>query len=398
VTDRLASEGGRPVRTAFLPFARPTFGQEERQAVLQVLDSGWLTLGPRVEQFEAALAAYLGVPHVVCVDSCTAALHLSLLALGVSPGQEVITSPLTFCSTVNVILHAGGRPVLADVERDTLNLDPVTAEAAITARTRALLPVHYGGQPCLMDVLTALARARGVAVIEDAAHGIGAVYRDRKVGTWGDVGCFSFYATKNLTTGEGGALATRHSDLAARARLLGLHGMDRDAWKRYTAQGSWYYEVQAAGFKYNMSDLEAAIGLGQLHRLEAMNARRLEIARAYDAALAHHPALEIPVAQTGAASVYHLYPLRLRLEALSIDRARFMAELGAENIGASVHFIPIHFHPFYQETLGVGPGSFPVAEAAYPRLISLPIYPAMTDTDVHDTITAVLKIAEHFRR
>ena len=398
MSERLASEGGSPVRSTFLPYARPVFGDEERREVLAVLDSGWLTLGPRVERFETALAAYLGVPHVVCVDSCTAALHLSLLALDLGPGDEVVTSPLTFCSTINVVLHAGARPVLADVDEDTLNLDPAQAEAAISEDTAALLPVHYGGYPCDMDVLTALAQSRDLYVIEDAAHAIGAVYRERKAGTWGDVGCFSFYATKNLTTGEGGALATSDREAADRARLLALHGMDRDAWKRYTAQGTWFYEVQAAGFKYNMSDLEAAIGLGQLGQLDAMNARRAEIARAYDTAFGDHPALEIPFAEAGAQSAHHLYSIRLRLEALTIDRARFMSELAAENIGASVHFIPIHLHRFYQDTLGVKPGDFPVAEAAYARLVSLPIYPAMQDQDVADSIAAVRKIADRFRR
>ena len=398
MNEHLASEGGAPVRSTFLPFARPTFGEDERREVISVLNSGWLTVGPRVERFEKALADYLDVPHVVCVDSCTAALHLSLLALGIGPGQDVVTSPLTFCSTVNVILHAGARPVLADIDEDTLNLDPERAEAAITPNTSAILPVHYGGYPCPMDVFTEIALARDVWVIEDAAHAIGATYRDRKAGTWGDTGCFSFYATKNLTTGEGGAIATRESELAERARLLALHGMNRDAWKRYTAQGSWFYEIQAAGFKYNMSDLEAAIGLGQLGRLEAMNARRREIAEMYDAAFHDHPALEIPFSEAGALSAHHLYSVRLRLEALSINRARFMDELAAENIGASVHFIPIQVHPFYQRTLGVSPGAFPIAEAQYARLVSLPIYPAMSAEDVDDTIAAVLKIADHFRR
>jgi dTDP-4-amino-4,6-dideoxygalactose transaminase len=398
LSERLASEGGSPVRSTFLPFARPVIGEEERREVISVLNSGWLTMGPRVERFEKALAEYLDVPHVVCVDSCTAALHVSLLALGIGPGHEVVTSPLTFCSTINVILHTGARPVLADVDADTLNLDPERAEAAITRDTYALLPVHYGGYPCPMDVFTAMAQSHDVWLIEDAAHAIGATYRDQKAGTWGDAGCFSFYATKNLTTGEGGALATRDADIAERTRLLALHGMDRDAWKRYTAQGTWFYEIQAAGFKYNMSDLEAAIGLGQLGRLEIMNARRREIAETFDAAFRDHPAIEIPFTEPGALSAHHLYSIRLNLDALTIDRARFMDELAAENIGASVHFIPIEMHPFYQQTLGVSPGSFPVAEAAYVRLISLPIYPAMSAEDVADTIAAVLKIADRFRR
>jgi len=393
-----ALEGGAPVRDAFLPFARPDLGEEERAEVLDVLDSGWLTTGPRVEELEAALAGYTGSPHVLAVSSCTAALHLALLCLDLRPGDEVITSALTFCGTVNAILHAGGTPVLVDVEEDTLNLDPARVEEAITPRTRAILPVHYGGHPAEMDALGDLARGRGLAVIEDAAHAVGARTKGRMAGTMGDAGCFSFYATKNLTTAEGGALLTPNEELANRARILSLHGMNRDAWKRYTEAGSWYYEVEAAGFKYNLTDLQAALGIHQLRRLPVMNARRGALAAAYDRAFASHAALRTPTVRDGIDSAWHLYPLRLELERLRVDRARFLEALRAENIGASVHFIPIHFHPYYRERLGKGPGSFPVTEDAYSRLVSLPLYSALTDAEAQDVVAAVEKLARTYGR
>ncbi len=393
-----ASAGGRPVRDRFLPYALPSFGEAEKREVLEALDSGWITTGPRVRRLEEALAAKVGAGQAVCVDSCTAAMHLALVLQDLEPGDEVITSPLTFCSTVTSILHAGGTPVLADVEPDTLNLDPERAAAAVTERTRAILPVHYGGHPCEMDAILSTARSHGLTVIEDAAHAIGAAYRGRPVGTLGDFTCFSFYATKNITTAEGGALVTDDADAAERARVLALHGMNRDAWLRYTESGSWYYEVVAAGFKYNMTDLEAALGLHQLARLDEFTGRRRELARRFDEAFADEAAVEIPAKRAEVDHAYHLYPIRLRLERLTVDRARFISELKAENIGTTVNFIPIHYHPFYREKLGLGKGSFPVAEAAYERLISLPLYPAMTDADADDVIAAVRKLARAFAR
>ncbi len=393
-----AGESRRPPRSTFLPYALPQFGEEEKRELIEALDSGWITTGPRVKRLEEDLAAAVGAKHVVCVDSCTAALHIALAALELRPGEEVITSPLTFCSTVNSIVHAGGTPVLADVEPDTLNLDPARVAEKITPRTRALVPVHYGGHPCEMDALLELARRHRLTVIEDAAHAIGASYKGRPVGSLGDMTCFSFYATKNLTTAEGGALALEDETLAERARLLSLHGMSKDAWMRYTAAGSWYYEVVLPGFKYNMTDLEAALGLHQLRRLPGFNRRRRELARRYDDAFRDHPAIEIPAWRKEVEHVYHLYPIRLRLDRLTVDRARFIDELKAEKIGTTVNFIPIHYHPYYRDTLKLGEGALPVAEAAYERLISLPLYPRMTEGDLDDAAAAVLKLAEVFAR
>lgn len=386
------------MRERFLPFARADFGDAERAAVLEVLDSGWLTTGPRVQELEAGLSELLGGRETVCMSSGTAALHTALTLLDLAPGDEVVTSPLTFVSAVHAILHAGGTPVFADVEEDTLNLDPASVARVLTGRTRAILPVHYGGHPADMDGLGRLAADRNLVVIEDAAHALGAAYRGRPAGTLGDMGCFSFYVTKNITTGEGGALVTDDPARADRARLLSLHGMDRDAWKRYTEAGSWFYEVVAPGFKYNMTDLAAALGICQLRRLEAFNRRRRELCALYDARLGDCPAVRLPAVRDDVESAYHLYPVRLDLDRLTIDRARFMEALKAENIGASVHFVPVPMHPFYRDRFGFTPGMFPVTEAAYAGLVSLPLYPAMDDADVEDAAAAVLKIAAHCGR
>jgi dTDP-4-amino-4,6-dideoxygalactose transaminase len=397
-TDTLASRGGTPVRANFLPYALPLTGEEEKQELLAALESGWITTGPRTKKLEGALAEYIGVKHVVCVDSCTAALHLALNALALQPGDEVITSPLTFASTVNTIIHAGGTPVLADVESDTLNLDPVAFARAVTPRTKAVMPVHFGGHVCEMDAIQATAAEHGLVVIEDAAHAIGAAYKGAKVGTMSDMTCYSFYATKNMTTAEGGALATNSDAYETSARLNSLHGMSRDAWKRYTSAGSWFYEIVTPGFKYNMTDLEASLGLHQLAKLDGFIAQRRELAAVFDAAFAGHPAIEIPVWREEVDHVYHLYPIRLVLDRLTCDRAQFIEELKTEGIGTTVNFIPIHYHPYYRDRLGLAPGALPVAEAAYERLISLPLYPKMTPADAADVIAAVNKVAAAYTR
>jgi len=393
VTETLASQGGAPVREKFLPYALPLTGEDEKREMIAALESGWITTGPRTRKLEAALVEYTGAAHVVCVDSCTAALHLALASLELQPGDEVITTPITFCSTANTIVHAGGKVVLADVSADTLNLDPAAVEKAITPRTKALLPVHFGGHACDMDALLALAGKYDLRVIEDAAHAVGAKYRGRNIGTIGDAACFSFYATKNMTTAEGGALVTNRDDMAEFARLNSLHGMSKDAWKRYTSAGSWYYEVVSPGFKYNMTDLEAALGLHQLAKLDMFTGRRKELAARFDAAFGDEAILEIPRVRPEVDMVYHLYAIRLHLDKLTIDRARFIEELKAEGIGTTVNFIPIHYHPYYRELLKLEKGALPVAEAAFDRLISLPLYPRMTDADADDVIAAVRKVA-----
>jgi dTDP-4-amino-4,6-dideoxygalactose transaminase len=390
--------GTQPARRAdYLPFASPTIGDEEIAEVVDTLRSNWISTGPKTKQFESDFAAYLQVPGALAMSSCTAALHTALVAAGIKPGDEVITTPMTFAASVNVIEHIGARPILADVEPDTLNIDPKAVEAAITPRTRAILPVHYAGHPADLDALWAIADARRCILVEDAAHALSARYRGQSIGAGPRANpvAFSFYATKNMTTAEGGML-TGSPEFLAHARIVGLHGMSRDAWKRYDKSGSWFYEILLPGFKYNMTDIQAALGMWQLRKLARFQERRAAIIAQYNAAFVDEPALELPVARPEVDHAWHIYVLRLRLEALRIDRARFIQELAARNIGTSVHFIPIHLHPFYRDRYDFSPLSFPVAFTNYERMLSLPLGPRLSDRDVGDVIEAVLDLVRRF--
>ena len=384
-------------REQFLPFSPPSIGEEEVQEVVDTLRSDWITTGPKTRRFETEFAAYVGAPAALALNSCTAALHTALVSLGVGPGDEVITTALTFAASVNVIEHVGAKPVLVDVEPDTLNIDPVKVEAAVTPRTKAILPVHYAGHPVDLDGIQKVANARGILVVEDAAHALPASYKGRRIGSGSNPVAFSFYATKNLTTAEGGML-TGDPDFIERARVLSLHGMSRDAWRRYDKGGSWYYEVVAPGFKYNMTDIQASLGLWQLRKLEAFQRRRREVVRTYNEAFRDVDALELPVERPEVEHAWHLYVLRLRLEALRINRDQFIQELKARNIGTSVHFIPIHLHPYYRDKYGYKPADFPVAYSNYLRMLSLPLSPRLTDQDVADVIEAVLDVVKTYRR
>lgn len=383
----------RPPRTDFLPFARHPVGEEEIAAVAEALRSDWITTGPRTREFETAFAHKLGAPGALALNSCTAALHTALVTLGIGPGDEVVTTPMTFAASVNVIEHVGAVPVLVDVEPDTLNIDPEAVAAAITPRTRAIIAVHYAGHPCELDPLREIAARHGIALIEDAAHALPASYRGSPIGSGTNPAAFSFYATKNLTTAEGGAL-TGDPAFLERARMFALHGMSRNAWDRYGKGGSWFYEIAVPGFKYNMTDLAAAMGLVQLRRLESFQARRAQIVARYQQAFAGHPALRTPVERAHVKHAWHLYVLRLRPGALRINRDAFIEALRDRQIGTSVHFIPIHLHPWYRDRYGWAPESFPEALAAYRHMLSLPLYPTMTDQDVEDVIEAVLDVAE----
>ena len=384
-------------RAAFLPFAPPSIGEDEIREVADTLRSGWISTGPKTKRFEAEFTSYVQAPGAVALSSCTAALHTALAALGVGPGDEVITTPITFAASANVVEHVGARPVLVDVQPDTLNIDPERIAAAVTPRTKAILPVHFAGHPVDLDPIHELAQALDLAVVEDAAHAVAARYHGRPIGSGDNLAAFSFYATKNLTTAEGGML-TGSSDLLARARRLGLHGISRDAWQRYHQGGSWYYEVVEPGFKYNMTDIQAALGLCQLKKLDGFQRRRREIAARYTEAFAAETALQTPVTRPGVEHAWHLYVLRLRLEALRIDRDRFIVELTERNVGTSVHFIPIHLHPYYRDKYGYAPDSFPVAYENYQRLLSLPLHPGLDDQDVADVIEAVLDTVRSHQR
>jgi dTDP-4-amino-4,6-dideoxygalactose transaminase len=386
------------VRTEFLPFSLPSLGDEEIDEVVACLRSGWLTTGRKVREFETAFEAYLGGGRALAVNSCTAALHLALEAVGVGPGDEVVTSPMTFAATAAVVEHLGAHPVLVDCEPGTLNIDAHQIEARITRRTRALVPVHFAGQACDMDAIMSIARRHGIPVIEDAAHALPTRYHGRLVGTIGDITCFSFYATKNITTGEGGMVVTQNECYAERMRIMHLHGLSRDAWKRYTQHGSWRYDILAPGFKYNLTDIAAAIGIQQLKRNDAFHDRRRFIARRYTQALAGLRGVTVPPVADAAGHAWHLYVIQVHPEDLTIDRDRFITHLIERNIGVSVHFIPIHLHPFYRDKYGLQPSDYPNAHAAAQRIVSLPLYPGMTDQDVDDVIGAVRAVTEEHQR
>jgi dTDP-4-amino-4,6-dideoxygalactose transaminase len=384
-------------RATFLPFSPPSLGPEEIDEVADTLRSPWITTGPKTRRFEQEFANHIGARSALALNSCTAALHTALLCRGIGPGAEVITTPLTFTATVNVIEHVGATPVFADVTPDTMNLDPRCVAAAITPRTRAIIPVHYAGHPAELDDLRAIADTHGLTLVEDAAHALPAAYKGRPIGAGPNPVAFSFYATKNLTTAEGGML-TGDAEFLERARMYSLHGMSRDAWKRYDRHGSWRYDVIVPGFKYNMTDVQAAIGLWQLRKLWGFHRRRCQVAQAYNRAFGNVDALEIPVHHPHTIHAWHLYVLRLRPELLRIDRDRFIEELTTRNIGTSVHFIPVHMHRYYRDRYGYEPDTFPVARASYERMISLPLHPGLTDEDVTDVIQAVLDVVDAHRR
>ncbi len=387
-----------PVRETFLPFHQPWIDDAGVKAVSDVLQSGWITRGPRTEEFERAFGAYVGSRHTIGLSSCTAGMHLALVTLGIGPGDEVITSPITFPATANVVVHQGARPVFADVDPVTLNVDPARVEASITPRTRALMPVHFAGHPCRMDALLDLAHRHRLHVIEDAAHAIESSVGGRKVGSIGDFTAFSFYATKNLTTAEGGMLTTNNDELAERARILSLHGISRDAWKRYAQDGPLHWETLSPGYKYNMFDVQAALGLSQLERLEEWWTVRAAYVRRYREGLAGLSEVEILGQEAGIRHAYHLLVILLRTERLRVDRERIMADLRAEGIGTGIHFRSLSLHPYYRDAFPTPPGALPVAESVSERLLSLPLYPRMSPSDIDDVLEALRRVIAAHRR
>jgi len=387
----------------FIPFHRPSIGEEEINEVANTLRSGWLTTGPRTARFEREFSEWVDAPYALAVNSATAALHLALAGLKIGRGDEVITTPMTFCATVQAILHVGASPVLADIGSDG-NIDPEDIQRCITKRTRAIIPVHLAGLPCEMKVIWALAREHGIHVIEDAAHAAGAYYEGRPIGAGpteaepaSDAVAFSFYATKNLTTCEGGMITTHRPALAEEMRMLSLHGTSHDAWDRYTDHGDWHYDVLAHGFKYNLSDIQAAIGIHQLQKLESFIERRASYAGMYYRELAGIEELELPPDNPRCRHAWHLYILRLNLQNLRIDRAEFIRELRRKGIGTSVHFIPIPLLQFFAK-LPLADTECPRALGMYPRIVSLPLYPAMTEEQVHYVAQCVREILERSRR
>lgn len=393
--DTPAIEGGTPVHAGEpVPFFRTVLSDADIAAATAALRSGWLTLGPRVGEFEHAFAARVGSPHAIAMNSCTSALFAALRAFGVGPGDEVVVPSLTFASSVNTIRHCGATPVLCDVDADDACIDPVEVERLLGPRTRVIVGVDYAGQPCRVQELQDLARGRGIAFLEDAAHSFGAAIAGKPVGAWADATAFSFYATKCITTGEGGMLCSPHADFAETARLLGYHGMQRDTWKRYSARGSWHYEVTLPGYKFNMTDVQAALGLSQLGRDPELRAARGRVVQAYSQAFADVEALVLPRQRTGVTHAWHLYVVQLRPGRWRIDRDRFTAALREEGIVPSVHFIPYHLHPVGRDLELRRP--LPRTEAFAAQCVSLPLFPAMSGRDVEDVITAVRKLTKFY--
>ena len=382
----------------FIPFHKPEIGEDEIHSVVETLKSGWLTTGAKAKSFEEDFARYLGCKHAVAVNSGTAALHLALDAIGTKEGDDVIVPTMTFAATAEVVLYFKANPVLVDCEPHTLNIDPRQIEAAITPRTKAIIPVHMGGHPCAMDQILEIARHYHLRVIEDAAHALPAVYHGKKVGTISDITCFSFYATKTITTGEGGMATTESAEWANRMRMMSLHGISLDAWDRYTDKGSWYYEIIHPGYKYNLTDIAAALGIEQLKRCDRFYEARRRIAALYDDAFAELPELQIPSRAPSLQHAWHLYIIQLNLEQLRIGRNEFIELLKKENIGTSVHFIPLHLHPYYRDAFGYRPENFPNASTVFQRIISLPLYPKLNEADAQRVIETVRTLVKTHRR
>ena len=381
-----------------IPFHKPYITDDEINEVVDTLRSGWITMGPKTIRFEQEFAQYIGAPHAVAFNSGTAALHLALKVINLQPEDEVIIPTTTFTATGEVITYFNATPIIVDVDTDTHNISPSAIEKAITPKTKAIIPVHFGGQPCDMDKIQKIAERPSLYVIEDAAHSLPAYYKERRVGTIGDVTCFSFYSTKPLAVGEGGMATMRNTEWADRMRILRLHGISKDAWKRYAKGGSWYYEVLEAGFKYNTTDLQAALGLAQLKKVEWLWQKRQDIARRYTEAFSSVPQLITPVVKPDRETAWHLYVIKLNLEALSIDRNSFIEKMREREIETSVHFIPLHRHPYYRNIYGCNPKDFPNAEWIYERSISLPIYPGMTDAEVNYVAETVIDLCNTFMR
>jgi len=382
----------------FLPFHLPEVGEEEAQSVLEVLRSGWLTTGLKTKEFERLFAERIGATHAIAVNSCTAALHLALEAIGITAGDEVIVPTMTFAATAEVVNYCRAKPVLVDCRSDTLNIDVDLLEKAISPKTRAIIPVHFAGQPCEMDRIMEMAKHHNLQVIEDAAHALPTRYRGRMVGTIGDITCFSFYATKTITTGEGGMATTENADWADRMRILSLHGISREAVNRYSPEGKWYYEICYPGYKYNLTDLASAVGIPQLKKCDQFGQTRQRYAALYNEGFKDVPEIKVPYVVEDIEHAWHLYVIQLELDRLRIGRNEMVEIIKKHGIGTSVHFIPLHLHPYYKNTFGFTPDDFPTASRVFDRIISLPIYPKMTEAEVQRVIDVVVALIREYRR
>ena len=386
----------------FIPFSLPSIEQQEIEGVIETLKSGWLTTGPKVKEFEEKFATLVGAKYAVALNSCTAALHLALEVIGLKVGEEVITSPMTFAATAEVIRYFKAKPVFVDIQPDTLNIDPQKILAYLEntdiSKVKAIIPVHFAGHPCDMDIIMEIAKKYNLKVIEDAAHAFPSKYKGKNIGVIGDITCFSFYANKNITTGEGGMATTENKKWAEQMQCMSLHGISKDAWKRYTAKGSWYYEIIAPGYKYNLTDIAAAIGLAQLEKVNIFWQRRKEIVSMYNQAFKEMPEIETPFLKNNIEHSWLLYVIKLKLERLSIDRNQFIELLREKGISCSVHFIPLHIHPYYRHLYKYKPEDYPIAYSTYQRIVSLPLYPKMSEEDVKYVISAVKEVIKQNKK
>ncbi len=393
--EMLAIHGGQPTRASFLPYGRHSIDEDDIQAVVETLRSDWLTTGPKVSEFEEAIAAFVGAKYAVSFSSGTAALHAAAFTSGLGPGDEAITTPLTFAATANCVLYQGATPIFADIEVDTLNIDAEQVSARISPRTKAILPVDYAGHPAQLDEILRLADQHGLIVIEDACHALGGEYQNRPIGSIAHMTVFSFHPVKHITTAEGGMVTTDNPRFAETLRRFRNHGINSDARTRQTI-GQWHYEMVLLGFNYRLSDMACALGIQQLKKMQANLARRRQVAREYTDAFRNIPGLVVPALRSDVRSAWHLYPIQLELAKLSGTRDDIFQALRAENIGVNVHYIPIHMHPYYRDRFGYHGGEYPVAEKAYERLLSLPMFHGMSDNDAADVITAVCKVMAWF--
>lgn len=380
-----------------IPYALPLVEDEEIKEVIDTIHSNWLSKGPKTVEFEKQIRDYVRSEYAIALNSCTAGLHLAQLAAGIGPGDEVITTPYTFVASANTIIHTGAKPVFVDIDPITMNIDVTQIESKITDKTKAIIPVHFAGYPCDMDPIMEIARKHNLHVIEDAAHAIYTKYKGKMVGSIGDFTCFSFYATKNLVTGEGGMVTTQNEELADKIRVMSLHGMSKNAWNRYSDKGSWFYEVEYPGYKYNMTDIQAALGLVQLKKLSKFQSIREEYAKLYNEAFSDIDGFTLPFSDTVNTHAWHLYVLRMDQDKFTIDRGEFIEKLKEQGIGTSVHFIPVPMHPYYRD-LGYKIEDYPNALNAYNGAISLPLYPKMTVEEIDYVISKVKEIAEQYRK
>lgn len=381
------------IRKEFLPFTLPTIEDEEIDEVVDTLKNGWLTMGPKTKKFEDEFANYIGCKYAISVNSCTAALFLAGKVLGIKPKDEIILPSLTFASTANIVEHLGARPVFADVD-STICIDPEDIKRKITEKTKAIIPVHYAGHPAAMNEINEIAEDNSILVFEDAAHAVGSEYKGNKIGNGKNLACFSFYATKNMTTGEGGMITTNNEKFAEKLRILRLHGISRDAWKRYSSKGSWYYEVTAAGYKCNMTDINASLGLAQLRKVDSFNKKRAEIVEKYNSEFSKTDVLSTIKSRENTKPAYHLYPLIVDFTKLSLSHAEFIDKFKEYNIGVSLHFIPLHLQPYYKEKYNYKEGDLPKTERFYNSVVSLPLHPRLSDRDVKYIVDSVIEIIQ----